>query len=515
MEISFFNSKSGETTCTVNSKYLHSKYSPVSEAEKFVSSIPEIMPELIVLVSPGLPYCYDKIKNRFPGVKIAAVNFNPQLSSRLWDYEWVPNENMSLSTFLNKIFTYFDLKKIHIEIWHPALNIWPEEIKKFQDLIKELINTETAVNTTRKYFGKRWFKNIIRNVVFISKTICLNKKIEIPVLIAAAGQSLEDKAGLLKSGYFFKIAVTSSSGFLLSNSLLPDLFFITDGGYWAKEHFMPMYFAKGTNQDFLNKINLAMSMESAVPVGILSNTNILPLSYSSQFTESLLRYNNIEYMIAKENGTVSGSALDFVMENSTRDIYLTGLDLEPGKNSFHARPGVQETRNRNETTRTNCLLENIPLHSMQMDIYKNWFENLTSEKKQRLALVTPGPLQIKGVRKISKNELIRKSESKNPITANDLFNDSITSFKEKKSTTLNYLKKIISRASKYSVSDYYSDEVFSNMVSYIDWDNYKVMELKIKNNSKTKTNEVLENIKTNCIDFISREIKRYDCNEFL
>lgn len=515
MEISFFNSKSGEKTCTVNSKYLHSKYSPVSEAEKFVSSIPEIMPELIILVSPGLPYCYGKIKNRFPNVKIAAVNFTPELSNKLWDYEWVPNEHISLNTFLNEIFSWFDLKKIHIEIWHPALNIWPEEIKKFQDLIKELINTETAVNTTRKYFGKRWLKNIIRNIIFISKTICLNKKIEVPVLIAAAGQSLEDKGGILKSGQFFKIAVTSASGFLFSNSLLPELFFITDGGYWAKEHFLPMYFTNGTNQDFLNKINLAMSMEAAVPGGILSNTNIIPLSYSSPFTESLLSINDIKYMMAKENGTVSGSALEFAMENSTRDIYLAGLDLGPGKNSFHARPGVQETRNRNETTRTNCLLENIPLHSGQMDIYKNWFENLSPDKKQRLALITPGPVQIKGIRKIPKNELTRELKPEDLITNNDLFNSSTVVCKEKKINTVNYLKKIISKANKYSVSDYYSDAVFSNMVSYIDWNNYKIMESNLKNNSKTKTNEVLENIKTNCTDFINREIKRYDSHEFL
>lgn len=514
MEINFFNSKSGEKTCTVNSKYLHSKYSPVTEAEKFVNSIPEITPDLIILVSPGLPYCYNKLKTRFPNVKIAAINFDIQFSNTLWDYEWVPNGEISLNSFLSELFICFDLKKIHIETWYPSLNIWPVEIQKIQNLIKELVNRETAVNITRKYFGKRWFKNIIRNIFFISKTIYLKTKIENPVLIAAAGQSLEDKERLLKSGYFFKIAVTSASGFLCNNSLLPDLFFITDGGYWAKEHFIPMYFAKEGINFFLQNMNLAISMEAAIPGVILENTNILPMSYNSPFTESLLKINNIKYMKAKENGTVAGSAVEFALEYSNKNIYLAGLDLGPGKNSFHARPGVQETRNRNETLRTNSLMENIPLHSGQMEIYKNWFENIPAEKKQKLAIITPSPVQIQSIKKIPQDELIMGIKPESILKNNDLFYHSET-LNDKRLNTVNYLKKIISNIKKYTISDYYNDDFFSNIISYIDWDNYRAMESDLKNKSQTKADEVLENIKINCIDFISKEIKRYDNHEFL
>lgn len=514
MEIKFFNSKSGERTCTVNSKFLHSKYSPAAEAEKFVNSIPPVNPELIILVSPGLPYCYNKLKSRFPGARIAAVNFSPLLSNKLWDYEWVPNEYIQLNTFLNDILCSFDLKKIHIEIWHPSLNIWPEEIQNFQILLKEVINTETAVNTTRKYFGKRWFKNILRNILFIEQTINLKRQIESPVLIAAAGQSLEDKINLLNSGYFFNIAVTSASGFLCYNDLKPDLFFITDGGYWAKEQFMPMYFANNTS--FLSgKINLAISMEAAIPAGILSKNNILPLSYKSPFTESILKLNNIGYLKAMENGTVTGTALDFALEYSNKKIYLAGLDLGPGKNSFHARPGVQETRNRNETSRTSSLWENIPLHSEQMDIYKNWFENLSRQKKQRINIVVPCPVKIQSINKIEQEKLISMINTKQTTNPKDrdLFSHYFIS-SDKKNNTINYLKGIILKAGKYTISDYFSDEIFFNISSYIDWENYTIMENYLKTNSKTQATEAFENIKNNCIDFINNEIKRYERYDF-
>ena len=219
-------------------------------------------------------------------------------------------------------------------------------------------------------------------------------------------------------------------------------------------------------------------------------------------------------MKAKENGTVAGSAVEFALEYSNKNIYLAGLDLGPGKNSFHARPGVQETRNRNETLRTNSLMENIPLHSGQMEIYKNWFENIPAEKKQKLAIITPSPVQIQSIKKIPQDELIMGIKPESILKNNDLFYHSET-LNDKRLNTVNYLKKMISNIKKYTISDYYNDDVFSNIISYIDWDNYRAMESDLKNKSQTKADEVLENIKINCIDFISKEIKRYDNHEFL
>ena len=76
MELEFFDSKDGEKTVKVNGIFLHSPYSPQKEACRFADSQNcPFSPDFIVITEPALSYSVSALKEKFPGVKIAAIRY--------------------------------------------------------------------------------------------------------------------------------------------------------------------------------------------------------------------------------------------------------------------------------------------------------------------------------------------------------------------------------------------------------------------------------------------------------
>ena len=63
----FESSKAGELTCSFQGKYLHSKYNPTNEGEKFAAGIKaDFSPLCVFILEPALSYCAPFLKKRFP-----------------------------------------------------------------------------------------------------------------------------------------------------------------------------------------------------------------------------------------------------------------------------------------------------------------------------------------------------------------------------------------------------------------------------------------------------------------
>ena len=76
-DVQFFDSKSGDKTCSINSIRLHSSYDPVKEAQRYVSSLDiNFVPSLIVVTEPALSYCAYFLRKRFPKTILVAIRFS-------------------------------------------------------------------------------------------------------------------------------------------------------------------------------------------------------------------------------------------------------------------------------------------------------------------------------------------------------------------------------------------------------------------------------------------------------
>ena len=75
MEILFYDTKSGDKTFSIENIFFHSKYAPLTEAERFLSANTfEYSPKVIIVVEPGFSYLYSPLKKKYPDSKIGIIN---------------------------------------------------------------------------------------------------------------------------------------------------------------------------------------------------------------------------------------------------------------------------------------------------------------------------------------------------------------------------------------------------------------------------------------------------------
>lgn len=366
-------SKNGEETCSFSGKYLHSKYNPLAEAEKFVQNIEaDFFPECLFILEPALSYCALPLKKRFPKTKFFAiryVSFFKDTDSK-WDKVFYLDDNLALS---DRLFNYFGEEKLYSSLffeWPASKQIFSGESSLAWSEIKKAILKSRDVLGTRAYFSKRWFKNSLIFASSIKNPVTI-KKINLPVIIASSGPSLRDSLPYLKEfrNSFFLISVSSAFQPLFHNGIIPDLVISSDGGYWAKKHLE--FPAKDCSTIF------ALETESAVPKKILEKQKIIPLIYEDSQGKDFLDALKMPYMLSERCGTVAGTALTFALSLTENKVYLCGQDLAPSAGFQHTQPNALENGNAQKDFRlknTETRITRSRFNSSQsLEIYRNWF----------------------------------------------------------------------------------------------------------------------------------------------
>ena len=375
MTINFESSRAGELTCSVQGKYLHSKYNPQTEGERFADSLKaDFSPLCVFILEPALSYCASPVKKKFPRAEVCAIRFSRDFSKSdsKWDKVfYMEGSGIPLSEIL---FSSLGEEKLISSLafdWTPAKNIFPEESMLAWQEIKRAVLKARDVIATRAFFSKRWLKNSLVFASKIQKTLILEKG-GAPVIIAASGPSLKTSIPFLKKyrDSFFLIAVSSAFMPLAKNSISPDLVISSDGGYWAKKH---LDFSGGENADTV----FALEAESAVPKKILEQNEILPLCYDDGLEKDFLDSIGCPYMLSERNGTVAGTALCFAHSLTGGNIFLCGLDQAPAPSFQHTQPNALEADNskkdfRLRTTETRMTASRFNSEA-SLEIYRNWF----------------------------------------------------------------------------------------------------------------------------------------------
>lgn len=375
-QFQFAESKSGELTCSFQGKYLHSKYNPTAEGEKFALGAQcDFSPLCVFVLEPCLSYCAPFLRKKFPDAKICAIRFFKDFSGtdKNWDSVFYLEKSGEIPLG-ERLFNNLGEEKLLSSLaldWLPSKQIFPGENILAWGEIKKAVLKARDVLGTRSYFSKRWLKN---SLIFSSLVNSCNilEKGESPVIIASSGESLASSIPFIKKyrSRHFLIALSSSFMPLLRNGIMPDLVLSSDGGFWAKKH---LAFPDG-NADTV----FALEAEGAAPRKLLSEKKILPLSYPDGLEKNFLEAIRAPCMISERNGTVAGTALVFALSSVTSGkVYLCGQDLAPSPAFQHTQPNALETLNEKNDFRLAPKETRITRSrfssSAALEIYRNWF----------------------------------------------------------------------------------------------------------------------------------------------
>lgn len=372
MEIEFFTAKNGEISARFNSLSLHSAYSPSQESKRFIDNLTlPFAPQIIILVEPAVSYLINNIREKYPDVKLGIIRFSNNFDkyNSHADYVFYADGAVSLQTQLLNQLTEEELCSTFFVSWEPCAKAFPVQSRKTWQEIKTATEQARTILVTREYFEKKWLYNTCKFLSNNRKSFILKNKIDLPVVIVASGPSLNSKISFLRENQnkFFIICLSSAISCLIKNGIIPDICLSTDGGYWAGEHLKSL---KHQN------IPLAVSTEGYCPSCILEKNFIIPLSYEDGFTKSVINKASFITMTAKRNGTVSGTALDFALQYSSKSIFFFGLDLAASKGFQHTQPNEIELNNASKDFRlasSEKRMSNASINGHSLQIYENWF----------------------------------------------------------------------------------------------------------------------------------------------
>ncbi len=394
MKIRLDTAKNASVTCVVDGRFLHSKYNPENEAKSFVDSIDcNYAPSCVFMLGASLPYCIYLLKKRFPKIPICAIQYNAFFLSKSQEYDqyfatdttwtntFLCDENTSEAVLCEEIFSALGETLLAAPLvleWKAAHASFSNESSKAWLAMRLVIKKTNSILITRSYFSQRWLKNMVKFCIY-SKNITSVKEIDLPVLLVASGSSLKYHLKTIREAQnsFFILALSSSLAVLLENRIIPDLCISTDGGYYAQKHLDILRKYKNPNI----AIPIAISPESNIACEILENAPIIPFTYNDGIESVFLKACGIEAINAQRNGTVSGTAAEFALSITDKNVYAVGLDLAMNSGYSHAQPNEHEKIHAPNDFRlkplSSRLIDARYAYSIDlltpMEIYKQWF----------------------------------------------------------------------------------------------------------------------------------------------
>lgn len=449
----FESSKSGDKTCCFQGKYLHSKYNPKSEGERFAASLTaDFSPLCVFIIEPALSYCAPFLKTRFPHALICAIRFSHSFSEsdEVWDSIFYL-DGTAANPLSERLFTALGEEKLISSLafdWTPTKQAFPEQSLAVWSEIRAAILKARDVMGTRSYFARRWLKNAIIFAARVQNAV-LPAQGNMPVIIAASGPTLKSSLPFLKSHRerFFLIAVSSAFLPLAKNEITPDLVLSSDGGYWAKKH---LAVAEQADTVF------ALEAEGAAPKALFAQKRILPLCYEDGLETDLIRAIGCPYALSQRNGTVAGTALTFALSLTNGAVYLCGFDQAPASAFQHTQPNALETdgakkdfRLKTTETRQSAARFNS---AAALSVYRNWFVAHSQEFSARVFRLSDKYAYQFGlghIREVNWTDFERRECSGTPLKKPALVGAQIGTARQERGTLLRETLDSLSRTPRF------------------------------------------------------------------
>ncbi|MCL2264956.1 MAG: DUF115 domain-containing protein [Treponema sp.] len=410
----------GDPTLSIKGLFVHSPRDPSREAQRLVESLGSPFPDSrasdspIVILGFGLGYTAQAASSLGRPIIIAEKHRSLILKAlQLRDFSEFLSANRlifliggSADEIINALaiaskFTDNAAEKRQAPsvIRNKTLTSLDEQwYKSIEERIRTWTMRDDVNAATHKRFGKRWVRNLTRNMSAIRDLpgvshlagIASKDTDNLPVFLAAAGPSLDKIKPLLRDIYerCIIVAVDTSLRFFVHNGIQPDFVLVVDPQFWNCRHL-----DRCTDNETCNRT--ALVAESAVYPPALNLpfknkflcSSLFPLG---EFVEKQVDHKGR----LGAGGSVATTAWDFARLLGANEIWTAGLDLAfPGLKT-HFRGARFEERSNSESNRFNpaekwimrVLRDGFPfkapsacgeqvLTDRRLSLYAAWFEN--------------------------------------------------------------------------------------------------------------------------------------------
>ncbi len=523
--IDFYLSKTGKLTANFNESHIHSGIDPEKEAEKYILNKIKNRenPSLILILFPGLNYLYNILKNYFPDTKIVTIHINDEMykhsvaDNKNNNTTWHPGSGLSLKQFLYNNIREIEVKTLFTVTWEPIIRIFPLEAKKYSEIVEQVLTEYNSNISTTNYFGKKYIKNILKNISLIKNTAVV-KNIEKPIIVISSGPTVDHAIKLIKEtrDSVFLIALSSSYNILKYNNIKPDIIISTDPGYYASLH--------------INNLDDYSQLISSPLTANFGNNHKNPYLIINQGTfieDYFLKNSLLPYINIPPNGTVAGSAYFLTAGITKNPVIFAGIDFCANDIKTHCSPHAFENILFKKAERINPLLniyynqaitnynikDNI-MHncrtSQQLKAYSGWFNTTLIENNYYR--LNPSPIEIKNMKPIDNMAAYR-------IIKNYYINKEISYLlnvidKEQHIIHIIKLIKQLINNIKTDISDLFYERLMleydKNLLFYFNTSKYLDLIDLLLSNSKDILKKRYNNLSEECIDFLKKELEKIE-----
>ncbi|MDF2882751.1 MAG: putative transrane anchored flag10 domain protein [Clostridiaceae bacterium] len=342
--IKALQTKEENYTLSIDNVFLHSKYYPLKEAEKFIeNNINNIKnKEYIVIYGIGLAYHLKKLLNIVDeNSKVFAFDADIEVIKKSEEVgllnELKMDKRLEIFFEYNKNFfkALSDKMKLveDIIVYKPSVRTLPSE---YDDLIN-LLNSYELAKIAVKKFGNIAKENYIVNLQYSNKSIKdffrETNFSDKPIVIASGGPSLENNLRSLRKyrDNIYIFALGRTLDILMKNEIKPDVIIIID----------PQNLVFEQIKEYINL---------DIPLCYLSTANSMTVkNYTGPkyifFND--LDEKNIDNIVISTGKSVAVAAIDIAVKSGPKQIIFLGQDLAYINNKFHA--GDKEERESNLT----------------------------------------------------------------------------------------------------------------------------------------------------------------------
>lgn len=340
-------------------QYVHSKYDPEKDAERFVEKL-EVNPEQhILFVGVGLGYHIERFHEQYPDVNYSIYEPRAEVMYAYLSTKKMPEQNLekiivgispeSLSMEINQLLaeTKGKLQLITLPIYE---KLYQKEITMIQQKAIEALKDKRNALAVNISFQKRWTINAIKNFPTVLSTPNILHDIDKktfegkPAIIVAAGPSLNEEFENLRyikeNGLAYIFSVGSAINALIEHGIYPDAactYDPQDINYRVIQVIkdknitdIPLIFGSSVGYETLeeypgNMLHMLVSQDTISPA-LLGNNLITDLDYVNDAPSiAVVTYQLLSQLGCKQIILV-GQNLAYVGDNH----YASGIDYGRG-----------------------------------------------------------------------------------------------------------------------------------------------------------------------------------------
>jgi hypothetical protein len=232
---------------------------------------------------------------------------------------------------------------------HPAsLRLFPDYYRAIKKSIESLINKKAGNEATKKAFGLRYAKNILRNAPLASRLRPVRELFSTfaghPVMIIASGPSLDSawQAVESRADRAFIIAVDSAMPALHSRGIVPDFVLVVDPQPYVHEHLQGL--DPGNTLAILSISASPLAFAWARSCGRADNSRVFVSLNSHPLAQIMEAMKCDAGSIDSGTGNVAGDALRLALDMGFDEIMLAGFDFSFSRYVIYARGTAYQRR---------------------------------------------------------------------------------------------------------------------------------------------------------------------------